>query len=1034
MKIKQVTIHAFRLFAHQVVNFRSQKFNKPANLVAVYAPNGFGKTSFFDAIEFCITGKIKRLDTNLRENCSQDHLLDRSASFIHNKSMLDDEVSVAIDFLGHQSINRSCRIEEELRLLKGPAENSYFQKTFLAQDWFSEFLLTKNSEQRFETFIQNFDETRDLLEYRRQVISVRNKLNKKTISIQRQIEETQNNLSQDLLVTNIQDIINDCEESLKSVNISIDLGSIKTVNDYEKLRLRAETLVSKNKSSLDEVNDLINKYIFIKDHDDNISSIYQLPQIEKDIKELNLHVEKLDQNLQVLEKIQQLRKTRDEKLKYIQNLQEKQEKLKYVLLHASDYNDHKEQIVLLNNKLLALKEFLNQQKLIRDKKNAEEQELLSKENTINYKLSSENSYISELSERYDKMKQILDLIKYNKNKIQELKEQQNLIEKKIQDFQNILFAQKHLYSSLQNHQLSFNDGLYIDEQKDLQIKLKNQRILEHRISTLEFKISEKKKFLSDVETLVVNAQKLLEHLDNKNKCPLCGTEFDTYDTLLSSITNNSVINSELDYAIQQKEELLKQREDLNKSVDKCFDLLLHKILLDITKEQDSLKILSKNLEETTTSEEEIQSVLNTYKEQLNTLFVDLKDKRKADIVDISEHKILEYKSLLDSIHRQLSQCISSRKQLDDDISRKSIEFSDLQQRILLLQQTELFLTFTSFLKNLQYNEINQPLWETSLESVQKEIHELKIFCSKVTIDIEHLSLRVNAIDNKIELQENYQSVNDHLIQKNEEYSSIINYMEGQLLLRIRNNQTPVSAEQIISTFESEFDKLLDKSKFLNEEKSILIKYRSTLDIILSYLHNEAVKNNLELLVSKKETVRHQQEVCNVEIRRLEKSLTMFVHDYFELDLINKLYNTVDPHPDYKNIKFDCSFNTKSPRLNVHVSNTRENHDSIVPSLYFSTAQTNVLSFSIFLAKALTAQDENGDDIDCIFIDDPIQAMDEINILSMVDLLRNVAFSMEKQIIITTHDRNFFELLQKKMPDDLFNSRFLTLEERGVFSN
>ena len=67
------------------------------------------------------------------------------------------------------------------------------------------------------------------------------------------------------------------------------------------------------------------------------------------------------------------------------------------------------------------------------------------------------------------------------------------------------------------------------------------------------------------------------------------------------------------------------------------------------------------------------------------------------------------------------------------------------------------------------------------------------------------------------------------------------------------------------------------------------------------------------------------------------------------------------------------------------------------------------------------------------MDDPIQALDDINILSMIDLLRNVAFTLNKQIVITTHDLNFFKLLQKKMPQDKFNSCYLQLRERGKFS-
>jgi len=51
---------------------------------------------------------------------------------------------------------------------------------------------------------------------------------------------------------------------------------------------------------------------------------------------------------------------------------------------------------------------------------------------------------------------------------------------------------------------------------------------------------------------------------------------------------------------------------------------------------------------------------------------------------------------------------------------------------------------------------------------------------------------------------------------------------------------------------------------------------------------------------------------------------------------------------------------------------------------------------------------------------------------MIDLLRNVAFTMNKQIVITTHDQNFFGLLQKKIPQDRFNACYWEIYERGKF--
>ena len=64
MKIKNVEIDSFRLFDNEKVPFvNPQHQERCANLVAIHAPNGFGKTSLFDAIEFCVTNNIQRLKT-----------------------------------------------------------------------------------------------------------------------------------------------------------------------------------------------------------------------------------------------------------------------------------------------------------------------------------------------------------------------------------------------------------------------------------------------------------------------------------------------------------------------------------------------------------------------------------------------------------------------------------------------------------------------------------------------------------------------------------------------------------------------------------------------------------------------------------------------------------------------------------------------------------------------------------------------------------------------------------------------------------
>ena len=81
--------------------------------------------------------------------------------------------------------------------------------------------------------------------------------------------------------------------------------------------------------------------------------------------------------------------------------------------------------------------------------------------------------------------------------------------------------------------------------------------------------------------------------------------------------------------------------------------------------------------------------------------------------------------------------------------------------------------------------------------------------------------------------------------------------------------------------------------------------------------------------------------------------------------------------------------------------------------------------SIFLASAL-----NSKEYQCIFVDDPIQSLDSINVLATIDLFRSIVVNEGKQVILSTHDETFHNLLKKKMPEELFKSKFLELETFG----
>jgi wobble nucleotide-excising tRNase len=75
--------------------------------------------------------------------------------------------------------------------------------------------------------------------------------------------------------------------------------------------------------------------------------------------------------------------------------------------------------------------------------------------------------------------------------------------------------------------------------------------------------------------------------------------------------------------------------------------------------------------------------------------------------------------------------------------------------------------------------------------------------------------------------------------------------------------------------------------------------------------------------------------------------------------------------------------------------------------YTNEAYHNIVALSVFLASALC----RGGKLRTVVLDDPVQAMDEVNIYGLLDLLRQV--STLSQVIVTTGRNDLFHLARAK---------------------
>jgi hypothetical protein len=82
-----------------------------------------------------------------------------------------------------------------------------------------------------------------------------------------------------------------------------------------------------------------------------------------------------------------------------------------------------------------------------------------------------------------------------------------------------------------------------------------------------------------------------------------------------------------------------------------------------------------------------------------------------------------------------------------------------------------------------------------------------------------------------------------------------------------------------------------------------------------------------------------------------------------------------------------------------------------PLLYFSEAQANVLALSVFLSNAFQ---QRWSRLNSVFMDDPVQNMDDLNSNAFIDTLRALVGSRERQFVVATCDLQLYKLMLVKL--------------------
>lgn len=139
-------------------------------------------------------------------------------------------------------------------------------------------------------------------------------------------------------------------------------------------------------------------------------------------------------------------------------------------------------------------------------------------------------------------------------------------------------------------------------------------------------------------------------------------------------------------------------------------------------------------------------------------------------------------------------------------------------------------------------------------------------------------------------------------------------------------------------------------------------------------------------------------------------------------LLQNIWARIDPHPAFRVVSFFSQVFRGKGQLSTIVSDPIEGKKCEVPGTVLSSSQINALAVSVFLALNVGIPKPP---LPVAILDDPLQSLDDINLLGLVDLFRRT--KDRRQFFVSTHDARFGGLLSRKLRPGDQSGRTLVIE-------
>lgn len=1034
MKFKSIEISGFRAYDRpEDATFKfMDSEGEPLNFISIYAPNGFGKTSFYDAVEWGVTNNVSRL---WQRQGSSDKSLDRLRSVRESGEKIDllrNTNATGPTYVRYLASGMEEPTERQLKVRsnskadtrRGLGVESGFRNVILSQEWISAFLKEDDGEMRYRKFMRN-PELKATDKYYQNVKALVETNRKRLVELKGQIDDLDSRI-QSLGDENILDAVNQLIKKINTDHQVQDLREITLASTLKEVKdlqdLVANGLIEFDNSR--ELRVLLGQLDQAMVGGNGVPSSKQYFQALENLEKIRAEIASVNDGIEGFEKLQSTRNELENSERQRENLLSSGEDLEKLIRLFDKFNEMRSDLTEKED----LKGDL--EKKVRElEKDIElaKREVLSSQSTLESLVKEEADLLRERESlpklEKDIQQVVLDIAEKEKA-IEALEEsvskneaERNIVDDQIGEVE--LVREEALDGQFASTTVS-EDKEISEVVRDLLGNSDKRYQLKKRLVGIQSAISEQEELNAALEEFIASGLEII----NKNQtdtCPLCEQEYASYEVLLDKISNNTALSDSMKLILGQRSEL---NEELSK-LDSTSEKLLERLIAYYDRQLEKLR---KERSKTTDR-------LNRDKKERDKTQHDLKRLQQIHsnlLATTNGKSILDYrKDLTERSNKNSKDLDKTRGALtkkENDLTGTEKDLNEAKGRVKLLDGELAALTSNDdyikvgkwFVEEAPDGPVTKATLERTAKENQDSLHRVTESLKAQQDKMKTLEETLKALD-RSQLEERLKKLREQREDLEKQIGAFEHHLEDRLSIdTVEINEAKLSGELEQKRREAkkkrqQTEKLLEDLKRLEKLATNLIPFLQSENARITKEEHEK-----ELAFLKKSVT----PLLGSEVKKTKEFLEREIKEFFYVELINEIYRKIDPHPDFKSVEFKADFDLENPSLDVFVMNS-EDESILIPNLYFSTAQINILSLSIFLASAL-----NSTEYDCIFIDDPIQSMDSINILSTIDLLRSIVVNQDKQIILSTHDHNFHNLLKRKIPSKMFKSKFMELESFG----